>query len=490
LQVPITQDPADLDDGGDLGPTSIRIGLVDLPDRQSRRPLDIDLAEGGAWLVVGGPRSGRTTVLRTVLGEAVHRLGPDQLHVHVLESAGGALATDASALPHTGTAISGDDGLRTVRLIDRLAQEVAERRSRTPGSERAPFLLLLVDGVEALGALLDEADPGRGSGHLHRLIREGAAAGVTCVLTADRAIPGGRLAAVATERLVLPLPDRADYAVAGIPARAVPFHRPPGRALLGENAWECQIALPRPLCPADPAAAAGAPTPLRIVELPPEPLLPLPAPPPRGELFRQRAPLLPVGPGGDEGDPLLIDVFRTGGLLVVGPAGCGRSTALDAFARHFTAAGVDVLRIGRGDVARCEPMPDDRRDPADEAGVADWLAERAGRPSVLIADDLGAAGDAPALTRLPPPGGTGPIAVLAAGNSGQLSGYYQGPVATLRRARNGLLLCPGPGDAEFLGIRLPRVRLPVRPGCGWLVTGGSAQRVQVARRIGADGKQP
>jgi DNA segregation ATPase FtsK/SpoIIIE, S-DNA-T family len=52
----------------------------------------------------------------------------------------------------------------------------------------------------------------------------------------------------------------------------------------------------------------------------------------------------------------------------------------------------------------------------------------------------------------------------------------------LRRGRNGLLLCPGPGDGELLAIRLPRTPLPVRPGSGWLVTGAGMERVQVARR--------
>ena len=64
---------------------------------------------------------------------------------------------------------------------------------------------------------------------------------------------------------------------------------------------------------------------------------------------------------------------------------------------------------------------------------------------------------------------------------GQLSGHYQGPIAALRRGRSGLLLCPGAGDADLMGIRLPRTPLPVRPGSGWLVTGAGLERVQVAR---------
>ena len=34
----------------------------------------------------------------------------------------------------------------------------------------------------------------------------------------------------------------------------------------------------------------------------------------------------------------------------------------------------------------------------------------------------------------------------------------------------------------LLGIRLPRTPVPSRPGSGWLVVAGTAQRVQVARR--------
>ena len=430
---------------------------------------------------MGGPRSGRTTLLRTVLGESVRRLGPADLHVHVLEAGTGALGTAAAALPHTGTTVGGEDVLRTVRLVDRLAQEVAARRATAPAGPW-PLILLLVDGAESICTVLDDADPGRGSAQFLRLIRDGAAVGVTCVLTSDRAVPGGRLAAVAGHRLVLPLPDRADYAVAGVPARAVPGHRPPGRALLGEDALECQLALPRPAAPTAPPAE-WFPRPLRIAELPSDPVLDAPRGP-RDELpVVSGAPgslRLPVGPGGDTGDVLEVDLLRTGGLLVTGPPGSGRSTALDAFAAHLRAAGVPVLRLGGLPTATFDADLV-RLDAGDETGVAAWIADLGGRPGVVVADDVGTPAESPALARLPALGVRGGVALLAAAAPGQLSGHYQGPIAALRRGRSGLLLCPGPGDADLLGIRLPRTPLPVRPGSGWLVTGGSLERVQVAR---------
>ena len=469
---------AERDLSGRRRDTRLRIGLIDRPGSQLQEPLELDLADGGTWLAVGGPRSGRTTLLRTVLGESVRRLAPTDLHVHVLEAGAGTLGVEAAGLPHTGTTVGGEDVLRTVRLVDRLAQEVAARRADTAPDEDRPWILLLVDGAEAVCALLDDADPGRGSAHLLRLVRDGAAVGVTCILTADRAVPGGRLAAVAGQRLVLPLPDRADYAVAGVPARSVPGHRPPGRALLGEDVLECQLALPRPWAPV-PAPDGPQRRPLRIAELPADPVLDVAdvREPGAGGVASLR---LPVGPGGDTGDVLEVDLLRAGGLLVSGPPGSGRTTALDSFGAHLRATGVPVLHLGSP-----TGIADDDLlwlDPRDESGVAAWVAALDGRPGVVVADDVGPPAEAPALGRLPAPGVRGGVVLLAAAGPGQLSGHYQGPIAALRRGRTGLLLCPGPGDAELLGVRLPRTPLPVRPGSGWLATGAGLQRVQVARR--------
>ncbi|MCZ2849998.1 FtsK/SpoIIIE domain-containing protein [Modestobacter sp. VKM Ac-2978] len=479
----------------------LRLGLRDSPDTQLQTPLELDLATGGGWLVVGGPWSGRTTALRTVLGEAVHHLPPGRLQVHVLDHGGGSLAGLARGLPHTGTAVGRDDAHRTVRLLARLTEEVDRRRGGGGGGggdegHHGPHLLLLVDGYESVAAQLEAADPAIGAAALLRLARDGAAVGLTVALTAERAVPGGRLAGAVRERLVLPLPDRADYAVAGVAGRAVPGHRPPGRALVGEEAAECQLALPRtPLVPAVDPPGAPCPPPVRVVELPDDPRLPLPGP--TSTVAGQagagpRTWWLPIGPGGDAGAAVGVDLARTGGLLVVGPPGSGRSSALRAFGAHGRSAGAAVLTL----VSEPTPAPltaespaaDGRPQPAcaqlsstDAAGVRSWLARHEERRVLVLADDLSSLSDevGDVLTAL---GSTpGRTAVVGAGTAAEVAGAFRGPAAALRRGRTAVLLRPAPGDAELLGLRLPRTPLPARPGSGWLVTPQEVTRVQVAR---------
>ncbi|WP_448610007.1 FtsK/SpoIIIE domain-containing protein [Geodermatophilus sp. URMC 60] len=456
----------------------LRLGLLDRPDAQVQEPLQLDLARAGGWLAVGGPRSGRTTFLRSAFAEAVTAFGPDRLHVHVLDHGGGGLAAAVAGLPHTGTVVGGDDALRTVRLLDRLAQEVTARRAAPPGGPR-PHLLLLVDGAEPVMTQLDESDPGRGSAALLRLVRDGGAAGLTCLLTADRAVPGGRLANAVDTRLVLPLPDRADYAVAGIPVRDVPGHRPPGRALVGEEARECQLVLPRALPTTWPDAPARNGRALTIPELPAAPVLPLPAASRGGHPLR-----LPVGPGGDDGGVLTVDLSRSRGLLVAGPPGSGRTTALEGFARHVAAEGAAVLQVvrdaGRADAGGGPPLV--RLDATDVAGWQEWLAGLCGTPGAVVVDDCADLVDSAVFGALTAAESVADVVLFVAGTAAELAAVHRGPVPALRRRRSGLLLSPAAGDADLLGIRLPRTPVPARPGSGWLVAAGAARRVQVARR--------
>jgi S-DNA-T family DNA segregation ATPase FtsK/SpoIIIE len=276
-----------------------------------------------------------------------------------------------------------------------------------------------------------------------------------------------------------------------VPVRAVPGHRPAGRALVGEDAVECQLALPREsavFLPQPPGAIPADP-PIRVATLAADPELPLPA---HGSAPPSEGLWLPVGPGGDEGAAIGIDLQRSGGLLVVGPAGSGRSAALRAFALHCAHAGTAVAHLG-------DPLPSahalattpardrlghpDHLDRADPAGLRAWLTHQdPSRLVVIVVDDLPTLTDAVTDLLAAPVRPAGRTVVLAAGTAADLAGSFRGPAVALRRSRTALLLRPAAGDAELLGLRTPRTPLPARPGAGWLVTPTQATRVQVALR--------
>ena len=463
--------------------SQLAIGLVDRPDLQSREPLDVDLAEGGT--VAGRRRSSQRThhpAPHRALGEAVHRFGPDELHVHVIESTGGPLAADAASLPHAGTSLPGEDAFRTVRLVDRLGREVAARRADPP-PDGWPLILLLIDGLEAVAPCWTTPTPRAGSAGLLRLLRDGAAVGLTCVVTADRAVPGGRLAAVARHRIVLPLPDRADYAVAGIAARE--RSRACGRRgapCSATTALECQLALPREL-PSD--HASGAPLPA--------------AAPDRASCRPTRC--SPCRSPGTSAPAEVCSPCPSGRAatresrswwICCGRAGCWSPVPRRAAARRHSMpsphtcapSAPQVLRIG---VPRC-PTDAHRHGrglarPTRRDRGAGWVRALADRPGVVVADDVGPPGEWAALAALPP----GAADRLSRSSPRRAPDSSRRTTRAGRRppaGRSGLLLCPGPGDADLLGVRLPRSRCPTRPGCGWLVAGGrwSACRSRGERR--------
>lgn len=478
------------------------LGLIDHPDEQRRSPLTFDLATDASLLIAGGQRSGRTTAVRTLLASLTRTWSADDVHVHVIDCAGGGLLA-AERLPHCGCAIGRDDTARGRRLLARLVEETGRRQvllARTgaaslaehvgPKASRPPYVVLVLDGWEGFVQSYEPVDAGQPVEALLRLIREGAAAGIRVVVTSDRGGLGVRLSGLIARRVVLPLADRSDYALAGIPARAVPAHLPPGRGLLPDTALECQLAV----VSEDPSGAAqtaaldaiAATTrgperhpPLRIAELPATVALDrLPAP--------DRPMWTVLGRGGDEAEPIMLDLDALGsGLLVAGPARSGKSTALLVLAHGLLHTGTPVVAVtGRRSVLRSLAGVRALLGPADDEALR---AATADPPAVVLADDIESLVDAPVdrilaeLVR-----DDRGVTVIGAGRSDDLAGQFRGLGVDLRRRRTGLLLTPGPLDGELLGVRIPRGLTEHLPGRGYLVEHGSLTRVQVARPA-ADG---
>ncbi|GLZ50454.1 type VII secretion protein EccCb [Actinomycetospora sp. NBRC 106378] len=332
------------------GPLTVALGVVDRPDRQAQEPLVVDLSGTGGHLgVVGAPRTGKSTALRTLVTAAALTHTPAELVVYAIDLGGGSLAA-LERWPHVG-GVAGRQRPEVVRrLVAQLESLVADRersfatrgvesmaelRDR-PSTEVAvvdpePDVLLLVDDWGALRTEFEDLEP-----RLTALAARGLGYGVHLVITAGRwwdMRPALR-DALGT-RIELRLGDSADSVIDRRAARSVPAT--PGRALVGAG-FRAQLALPvitdATGCTEDAATTAGraaagwsgpAAPPIRMLP----PLVPMDTLPPGAVGLRES----------DLG-PLRLDLLggRDPHLLVLGDAGSGRTAALRALVAALCAA--------------------------------------------------------------------------------------------------------------------------------------------------------
>lgn len=503
--------------GGEAAP--IPYGLIDLPAKQSRRPLALDLVHGEHTLLLGGARSGRSTALRTLAGSLARTTSPHDVHVYAIDCGSNALLP-LMRLPHVGAVVTRDEPDRVRRLIERLLTEIArrqqllamegassaaEQRAAAAPEERLPWMVLLLDSWEGFAATFENYNYGQLLEAAQRIFREGSAVGLKVVMTADRSGLSGHVSSAFADRMVMRFADPNDYSTAGLQAREVPKNMPPGRALCITDTGvdETQIAL----LAEDPGGQAQVRAlreiaeetrnrygripvsrrPLRVDALPsritanealaldPDHVAPSP-------LWA----LLAVG--GDELHPIGIDLEENGpGFVIAGPPKSGRSTTLLCAAESLLKAGTPLVIV----TPRRSPLRDlEGREGvlgvlgADSSGydLEEIQEQLDGRPYVVVADDAELLYDGPldeALEGVIRKGADGGVGLIAAGTTDTLSGQYRGFAVEARKSRNGLLLTPqSPADGELFGIRLPANSGGGQAGSGLFVSGGSFMPVQ------------
>lgn len=450
------------------------LGLVDLPRQQRQTVLGWHPVHDGHLAVAGASRTGRTTTLVTLAAGLVRRWSPADLHLHVLDAGSGGLAR-LRCTPHAGTVVAGDRPREVARFLARLTDEVADRRRSRAGS---PALVLLIDGWEALVSRLEDVDHGRPVDDLLSLLRDGEPSGLRAVVTGGRGVLLSRVSAVVSDRLLLRPSDPTDLLLAGVAGAAVPAEQPAGRALRPADGAQVQLALPpawaaiaetaRPW-PGD-RAMTGSRRPLRLQPLPPDVDVSELRLPPRP------TPWALVGVGGDEPVPVGIDLATERVVLVAGPPGSGRTTALTTMARSLHQQGARVLALCR----ETSPL---RKGPWRSA----WFDESGSLPSglipqasVVLVDDAERL-DGPTESLLLAAAADPRQSVVVAGLTSALLGSYRGLAGLARSQRTGVLLRPeSPTDGDVLGVRADLFD-ETPPGRALLVVRGSSTPVQVAR---------
>jgi energy-coupling factor transporter ATP-binding protein EcfA2 len=324
----------------------VPVGLVDRPLKQDQEPLVLDLSGGAGHLaLVGAPRTGKSTLLSTVVAAlaATHR--PDEVQVYAVDLGGGLLHR-LDDLPHVGAVCGPREPERVRRLVRELRSLILERERRfrdldidsmaswhalrRAGLDLGGYgeVFLVVDNWGALVRELPELEP-----EITELAALGLHYGVHLVLSANRWAelrPG--LRENLGGRLELRLNDPLESELGRAAAAALPDQ--PGRGLT-PSGLQFQAAAPgEPHAVLDRALAApggGVAPPLRLLPtLVGEAALPPPEPGTPGGL--------PFAVEEHRLDVARLDLFAgSPHLLVLGDAACGKSSLLRLLANGLAA---------------------------------------------------------------------------------------------------------------------------------------------------------
>lgn len=372
--------PLDTVLSGDVDSLRVTLGLADFPWEQRQEPWGMDFAgQHGHLAVVGAPRTGRSTALRTVVASFVLTHRPEDVQFYVIDM-GGALRALAAA-PHVGAVAAKAEPELARRMLRHLRRGIderdatlrrlglgsiaelrAQRRGGGPGGDLAD-LFLVVDNWGAATNAFDWLED-----EVTALAGVGLAYGVHLVLSADRwADVRPRLRDRIPGRIQLRPLEAGDSILDARATRALT--NTPGRALV-PSGQQVQLALPRVDGVADVAgvepafrdlverhAVTGRPAP-RLQLLPDTVRLDdVPWEQPRTSTAT------PIGIDDADLQPVALDLFSRDvqHVLVAGDSRCGKTSFLRAYLTALTRVCTPAqLRLHIVDVRRglLDAVPD------------------------------------------------------------------------------------------------------------------------------------
>ncbi|MQY25051.1 type VII secretion protein EccCa [Nocardia aurantia] len=390
---------------GDVNPAApLRavIGIVDRPFDQRRDPLLVDLStNAGNVAVVGGPQSGKSTVLRTLIMSMALTHTAEQVQFYCLDFGGGTL-TALEGLPHVGSVATRQDVDKVRRTVAEMTTIVRQREMRfralgidlsefrrlraldpasspaAAGAHEDPFgdVFLVIDGFGSIREDFEALE-----GPIMNLAIQGLSYGVHVVIALNRwAQARPALKDQIMTRVELRLGDPMDSDLGRKIASLVPIGRP-GRGITRDG-LHMLTALPRIDGVSDPVslgpavvaavrtiAAANRGRPATAVRMLPERMA-------RTELLElvnaapvdadRRSSRIPIGINESELAPVFLDFVESPHFLVFGDTACGKSTLL----RNIVTG---ICAVNTPDQARII-LSDYRRSLIDLAGIPNEAA--------------------------------------------------------------------------------------------------------------------
>ena len=162
----------------DSGELKASIGLIDDPYHQRQHPLTIDLGvSGGHVALAGGPQTGKSMAVRTIIASLAATHTTDQLGFYVIDAGGGDSGV-LESLPHVAGVAGRGDEEKVKRVVDEVLGIVDKRRAFPART------VLVVDGWHSLIAADSKLEDLKDA--LATIAAEGPAAGVHLVVTTQR----------------------------------------------------------------------------------------------------------------------------------------------------------------------------------------------------------------------------------------------------------------------------------------------------------------
>ena len=181
------------------GVLRVPLGTVDLPLEQRRETLVLDLSgAGGNFALVGGPQTGKSTALRTIVQALSLTYTPHEVQFYVMDFGGGTFAGFAGAPHVAGVATRDTEEVRT-RMLAEIAAIMDDReryfrahgidsmdtyrRGRLAGTYDDGYgdVFLVIDGWGALRSEFDGLDR-----EVTTMMSRGLSLGVHLVISAAR----------------------------------------------------------------------------------------------------------------------------------------------------------------------------------------------------------------------------------------------------------------------------------------------------------------
>lgn len=479
------------------------IGKFDTPAEQAQPVGTFTPDAAGNMAIIGTGGSGKSTALRTLAITAALNPSAGPTHVYGIDFSSGGLRL-LEKLPYVVAVVDGADEERIGRVLRRLIallEERSRRFTRAHASTITEYRKLVDPDEPRILLLLDSIGPFRDQyeyvSHtpfftmFSQLAADGRMVGIHVVITADRpaSIPSS-LASTIQQRMVLRLASEDDYLAIGVPKDILSPKSPPGRAIMDD--LEMQVGVF--------GGDANVSVQARAIEqladrmrqsgfVPPEPvqrlsehieLDALPATTAAGTAV--------IGVADESLAP--FGVSATGVMLVTGPPGSGRSTALVTLAQamrrlhpnarivHFapepsTIAGQDVWTHSATSVETVNEL-------------ADQLTTADGVDLMVVIERVGDFGDTEAENTLVELVKARSTTAFIVGES-EVSSWGQAWTLSqpFKASRRGLLLWPDGTEADsLLSTSIGTVRrTEFPPGRGISVERGKGVWLQVAQPV-------